>query len=77
MKINEITKTLEQWAPLSNAEDFDNVGLLVGNPNADCTKALITLDTTEAVVEEAIRKGCELIISFHPIIFSGLKKIIG
>ena len=77
MKINEITKILEQWAPLSNAEDFDNVGLLVGHPNADCTKALITLDTTEAVVEEAIREGCELIISFHPIIFSGLKKITG
>ena len=77
MKINEITKVLEQWAPLSNAEEFDNVGLLVGNPHADCTKALITLDTTEAVVEEAIREGCELIISFHPIIFSGLKKITG
>ena len=77
MKINEITRVLEQWAPLSNAEDFDNVGLLVGDPSADCTKALVTLDTTEAVVEEAIREGCELIISFHPIIFSGLKKITG
>jgi putative NIF3 family GTP cyclohydrolase 1 type 2 len=77
MKINEITRVLEQWAPLSNAEDFDNVGLLVGNPSADCAKALVTLDTTEAVVEEAIREGCELIISFHPIIFSGLKKITG
>ena len=77
MKINEITRVLEQWAPLSNAEDFDNVGLLVGDPSAECTKALVTLDTTEAVVEEAIREGCELIISFHPIIFSGLKKITG
>ena len=77
MKINEITKILETWAPLTYAEDFDNVGLLVGDLNSECSKALVTLDTTEEVVEEAIREGCELIISFHPIIFSGLKKLTG
>ena len=77
MKINEITKVLEAWAPLTYAEDFDNVGLLVGDNLAECSKALITIDTTEEVVNEAIREGCELIISFHPIIFSGLKKLTG
>ena len=77
MKINEITKILESWAPLTYAEDFDNVGLLVGDLDSKCSKAIITLDTTEEVVDEAIRKGCELIISFHPIIFSGLKKLTG
>ena len=77
MKINEITEILESWAPLTYAEDFDNVGLLVGDLDSKCSKALITLDTTEEVVDEAIRKGCELIISFHPIIFSGLKKLTG
>tara|TARA_B100000767_G_scaffold108743_1_gene104164 strand:- start:17723 stop:18817 length:1095 start_codon:yes stop_codon:yes gene_type:complete len=77
MKINEITKILESWAPLTYAEDFDNVGLLVGDLNSECSKALVTLDTTEEIVEEAIRVGCELIISFHPIIFAGLKKLTG
>ena len=77
MKINEITKVLQAWAPLTYAEDFDNVGLLVGDNLAECSKALITIDTTEAVVDEAIRERCELIISFHPIIFSGLKKLTG
>ena len=77
MKIEKIVKVIEKWAPLTYAEDFDNVGLLVGNIKSECNKALITLDTTEQVVEEAIREGCELIISFHPIIFSGLKKLTG
>tara|TARA_B100000767_G_C19740593_1_gene526011 strand:- start:20 stop:1090 length:1071 start_codon:yes stop_codon:yes gene_type:complete len=77
MEINKITDFLNTWAPLIYAEDFDNVGLLVGDGLANCSRALITIDTTEEVVDEAIREGCELIISFHPIIFSGLKKLTG
>jgi len=77
MKIKKIITILEQWAPLSYAEEFDNVGLLVGNKNLDCTGLLITIDTTEAIIEEAIEKKCNLIVSFHPIIFSGLKKLTG
>ena len=73
MKINEITKVLEQWAPLSNAEEFDNVGLLTGDLNVKCSGVLITLDTIETIIDEAIMKKCNLIVSFHPIIFSGLK----
>ncbi|MBA5628477.1 Nif3-like dinuclear metal center hexameric protein [Moheibacter lacus] len=77
MKLSQITSELEKLAPLTYAEDFDNVGLLVGDPNAEILKVLVTLDTTEEVVKEAIEKGANLIVSFHPIIFSGMKKITG
>lgn len=77
MTIKEITDHIEAIAPLPYAEDFDNVGLLVGDAGASCTGVLVTLDTLEEVVDEAIAKACNLIVSFHPIIFSGLKKITG
>jgi len=77
MTIRDITNHLEELAPLKYAEDFDNVGLLVGNYNSEVTGVLVTLDTLENVVDEAIDKKCNLIISFHPIIFSGLKKLNG
>lgn len=77
MKIKEVTNYIEELAPLEYAEDFDNVGLLVGNYNTEVTNVLITLDTLEATLEEAITKNCNLIISFHPIIFGGLKKLNG
>ena len=77
MNIKEITNLLEELAPLSNAESFDNVGLLVGNYQTEVTGILITLDTIEEVVDEAINQNCNLILSFHPIIFKGLKKING
>ncbi len=77
MKIKEITNYLEKLAPLSQAEDFDNVGLLVGDSQVEVTNVLVSLDTLEETVDEAIEKNCNLIVSFHPIIFSGLKKING
>ena len=77
MKIEYIIQTLEEWTPLSYAEDFDNVGLLVGDKNRICSGALITHDVTVAVVEEAIASNCNLIICFHPIIFKGLTSITG
>ena len=77
MKIKEITNYLESIAPLHFQEDYDNSGLLVGNENTILDGALITLDCTEEVVEEAISLGCNLIIAHHPIIFSGLKKLAG
>ena len=77
MIIREITDYIEELAPLNYAEDFDNVGLLVGNYNTTVSGVLITLDTLEETIEEAISKKCNLIISFHPIIFSGLKKLNG
>lgn len=75
MTIQNIIEILTQWAPLSYAEDFDNVGLLTGQKNQPCTGILVTLDTLEEVVDEAITKKCNLIVSFHPIVFKGLKKI--
>ena len=75
MIINEICEALNKLAPEYFAEDFDNVGLIVGDAHQEVNKALITLDTTEDVVNEAIEKDCELIISFHPIIFKGLKRL--
>jgi len=74
MKLKEITSYLEIIAPLSYQEDYDNSGLIVGEPDTEITSALISLDCTEAVVDDAIRKGCNLIISHHPIVFKGLKK---
>jgi len=77
MNIKEITSSIEEIAPLQYAEDFDNVGLLVGNYNTKVSGVLVTLDTLENVVDEAIETNCNLIVSFHPIIFSGLKKLNG
>ena len=77
MTVKDITDILEELAPLNHAEDFDNVGLLVGQPEQIVKGILVTLDTLENVVEEAIQKKCNLIVSFHPIIFKGLKKING
>lgn len=75
--VKDVAQAMEEIAPLTYAEDFDNVGLLVGDYNDEVTGILVTLDTTPEVVEEAIEKKCNLIISFHPIIFSGLKKLNG
>ena len=75
MILKEIIDVIEKWAPVENAEDFDNVGLLVGDPSINVNKALITIDTLENVIDEAIENNCDLIISFHPIIFAGLKKL--
>ncbi|WP_076551184.1 Nif3-like dinuclear metal center hexameric protein [Maribacter ulvicola] len=77
MTVKDITQILEEFAPLTYAEDFDNVGLLVGNASNEVSGVLVTLDTLENVVEEAIAKKCNMIVSFHPIIFGGLKKITG
>lgn len=77
MIIKEVTDLLEELAPLEHAEDFDNVGLLVGDYSDEVNGILVTLDTLENVVDEAIDKNCNLIISFHPIIFSGIKKLTG
>lgn len=77
MIIQDVINHLEELAPLAYAEDFDNVGLLVGNKQAKIIGILVSLDTLETVVDEAIEKKCNLIVSFHPIIFKGLKKLTG
>ncbi|WP_400076965.1 Nif3-like dinuclear metal center hexameric protein [Winogradskyella sp. R77965] len=77
MIVQDVINHLHDLAPLTYAEDFDNVGLLVGDKNQSVSGILVTLDTLEAVVDEAIDNKCNLIVSFHPIIFKGLKKITG
>lgn len=77
MKIQDITSLLETVAPLSLQEDYDNAGLITGNSGWECTGVITSLDATEEVVKEAIEKRCNLIVSHHPIVFWGLKKITG
>lgn len=77
MKLRQLTSYLETIAPLSYQEDYDNAGLIIGDPDKEVSQALISLDCTEDIVDEAIEKGCNLIISHHPIVFRGLKKLNG
>ena len=77
MKIIEIIQQLEQLAPPSYQESYDNAGLLTGNLQWDCTGIVCTLDATEAVILEATAAGCNLVVAHHPIIFSGIKKLTG
>ncbi len=77
MKVKDVIALLEELSPLSYSEGFDNTGLLVGDANTEVSGIIVTLDTLEKVVDEAIENNCNLIVSFHPIIFSGLKKITG
>ena len=75
MLIREIIDALEELAPPVFQESYDNSGLITGDPNAEARAALVSLDCTEEVVAEAVSRGCNLIISHHPIIFSGLKHL--
>lgn len=77
MKISEVISHLEQWAPPSLQESYDNSGLIVGSPLTDVTGVLVSLDCTEAIIDEAVKNGCNLVVSHHPIVFSGLKKLNG
>jgi len=75
MKVKEIIKILEDWAPLHYQEDYDNSGLQGGNPDMEVTGISICLDITDEILEDAIQSNFNLIISHHPLIFRGLKKI--
>lgn len=75
--IKEVVSVIEKIAPLSFQESYDNAGLIVGDHNDTVTGVLICLDSTEEVVDEAIKNNCNLIISHHPIVFSGIKKLNG
>lgn len=77
MQLQELISHLEHIAPPSYQESYDNSGLIVGDPKQEVRQALVSLDCTEEVVNEAIRTGSDLIISHHPIVFKGLKKFTG
>ena len=75
MKIKEVLSALERFAPLPLQESWDNAGLQVGLTETEVSGALLCLDVTEKIVDEAIRKGCNLVVSHHPLLFRGLKTI--
>jgi dinuclear metal center YbgI/SA1388 family protein len=77
MKIKELNQFLEQIAPLSYQEDYDNCGLIIGDDTSEITGVLVSLDVTFEVIEEAIEKKCNVIVAHHPLVFKGLKKITG
>jgi len=74
MKIKEITDIIERFAPLSWQASYDNAGLLVGRPDDEAHGALLAVDVTDEVMDEAESKGCDLIITHHPIIFHAIKR---
>ncbi|MCU4177649.1 Nif3-like dinuclear metal center hexameric protein [Carboxylicivirga sp. N1Y90] len=76
-KVKELVKELECFAPSALKEDFDNVGLLVGDSELEVSAVLITLDITEEVIDEAINRSCNVVVSHHPIMLSGVKRITG
>lgn len=75
--VHDIASAIEEFAPKSIQESYDNAGLQIGNPDMIVTGILICLDVTEDIIEEAIHKNCNLIISHHPLLFTGLKDITG
>ncbi|MEO6149062.1 MAG: Nif3-like dinuclear metal center hexameric protein, partial [Mucilaginibacter sp.] len=77
MKLSQLTDYLESLAPLAYQEDYDNAGLIVGRPDKEVSQALVSLDCTEAVIDEAIATDCGVIISHHPIVFKGIKRFNG
>ncbi|MEI7663919.1 MAG: Nif3-like dinuclear metal center hexameric protein, partial [Bacteroidota bacterium] len=76
MKIADIGNYLESLSPLSFQEDYDNCGFLTGNPDWEFQKALLCLDLTEEVMMEAVNSKCNLVVSHHPFIFKGIKKLV-
>ena len=77
MKVKEVIVALEQFAPLPLQDDFDNSGLQIGLTEADVTGALLCLDVTEDVIDEAAERGLNLIVAHHPLLFHPLKAVVG
>ncbi|MDR1585748.1 MAG: Nif3-like dinuclear metal center hexameric protein [Prevotellaceae bacterium] len=77
MTVKDICDIIEEFAPIALCESYDNAGLLVGDGQAEISGVLISIDVTEAVLDEAIQKGCNMIVSHHPLIFGGLKRLTG
>lgn len=76
-KVKDIATAIERFAPLSLRESWDNPGLQVGNPEMNVCGILLCLDVTEEIIDEAIRRDCNMVVSHHPLIFGGLKHLTG
>lgn len=77
LKVKDICRVIEDFAPLSLQESYDNAGLQVGNPESSVSAILLCLDVTEDIIKEAKERSCNLIVSHHPLIFKGLKNLTG
>jgi dinuclear metal center YbgI/SA1388 family protein len=77
MQVKDILQVIETFAPLAYQESYDNSGLQVGDPNDEVKGILLSLDVTEQIMEEAMQRGCNMIVAHHPLIFSGLKRLSG
>ena len=75
--VQDIARYLETIAPRSYQESYDNAGLITGDPTSEVTGILVSLDAIESVVDEAVARGCNMIVSHHPIVFRGLKSLTG
>ncbi len=75
VKIKQVQEALERFAPLPLQESWDNAGLQIGLTEAEVSGALLCLDVTEAIIDEAVAKGCNLVVSHHPLLFRGLKQV--
>lgn len=74
MKIKDIVAVIERFAPLELQESYDNAGLIVGRPDDEVRRALLAVDVTEEVLDEAEQEGCDLVIAHHPVVFHALKR---
>ena len=77
MTVKDITEALEQFAPLSIQEGWDNSGLCIGSPEDEVHGVLLGFDCTPELIDEAVAKGCDMVVTHHPLIFHGLKRIRG
>ena len=77
VKVKDIANIIEHFAPTALQESYDNAGLQVGDPESEVTAVLLCLDVTEDIIREALERGCNLIVSHHPLIFKGLKSLTG
>jgi hypothetical protein len=74
-QVRHITNFIHQWAPPGIKMSYDNVGLLLGDPTSPVSRILVCLDVTEEIVDEALEKKCELIVSHHPLIFNKISSV--
>ena len=75
MRVGDITEVLERFAPLRIQEDWDNSGLLIGSPGDAVHGVLVGFDCTPELIEEAVEKGCDMVVTHHPLIFKGIRRI--
>ncbi|MGM9862500.1 MAG: Nif3-like dinuclear metal center hexameric protein [Muribaculaceae bacterium] len=77
IRVSDIIQAIEDFAPLHLQEPWDNTGLQVGDASAECTGVMLCVDVTEHIIAEACRRGCNMVVSHHPLLFKGLKSITG